>query len=121
MFRALRIPVMEIVRAPELLLRCPLKSELDIETMMPFGRHLQQGLEAHVTVSDNHQDSVLVNGQNNTVTSDLVWGTADIGRVINRNPRQVFHLISTGALKSVQKKGGRYVASRAALLKELAG
>ena len=70
-------------------------------------------------MSNNQDSGVVVNGQNNTVTSDLVWGTADIGRVINRNPRQVFHLISTGALKSVQKKGGRYVASRSALLKEL--
>ena len=69
-------------------------------------------------MSDNQDSEGLVNGQNNTVTSDLIWGTADIGRVINRNPRQVFHLISTGALKSVQKKGGRYVASRSALLKE---
>jgi hypothetical protein len=72
-------------------------------------------------MADNQDFECLVNGKSNTVTSDLVWGTADIGRVINRNPRQVFHLISTGALKSVQKKGGRYVASRAALLKELAG
>jgi len=72
-------------------------------------------------MSDIERQNNLVNGKSDTVTSDLIWGTADIGRVINRNPRQVFHLISTGALKSVQKKGGRYVASRAALLKELAG
>jgi opacity protein-like surface antigen len=36
-----------------------------------------------------------------------------------RNARQVHHLLSTGALKCVQKKGGRWVASRAALLREL--
>jgi hypothetical protein len=72
-------------------------------------------------MSDNQDSAVLVNGKSDTVTSDLLWGTDAIGKAINRNPRQVFHLISTGALKSVQKKGGRYVASRAALLKELAG
>ena len=89
--------------------------------MTPLARRLQHRPRkgTGVTMSDNQDSKGLVNGQNNTVTSDLIWGTADIGRVINRNPRQVFHLISTGALKSVQKKGGRYVASRSALLKEL--
>jgi len=58
----------------------------------------------------------LVNG--NPIQDELLWGTAAIGKAINRTPRQVFHLISTGTLKSVQKKGGRHVASRAALLRE---
>jgi hypothetical protein len=72
-------------------------------------------------MSNNQDSGVVVNGQNNTVTSDLLWGDVAIGKAINRTPRQVNHLIKTKALKSVQKKGGRHVASRAALLKELAG
>jgi hypothetical protein len=46
-------------------------------------------------------------------------GLQEIAQAINRNARQVHHLLSTGALKCVQKKGGRWVASRAALLREL--
>ena len=61
-----------------------------------------------------------VNGGNNDNHNDgFVWGTAAIAATIGRTPRQTYHLITIGALKSVQKKGGRYVASRAALLKEL--
>ena len=50
---------------------------------------------------------------------DFLWGVAEIGRAIGRNPRQAFHIISKGELKSVKKLGGRWVASRAALLREL--
>jgi len=50
---------------------------------------------------------------------DFLWGVAEIGQVIGRNPRQTFHLISKGELKSVKKLGGRWVVSRAALLREL--
>jgi hypothetical protein len=51
--------------------------------------------------------------------SDLLWGCEAIGRAINRSARQVRHLLSIGALGSVQKCGGHWVASRAALLREL--
>jgi hypothetical protein len=66
---------------------------------------------------NEHSDNI-VNGNHQSVQSDLLWGAEEIGQAINRNSRQVHHLLSTGALKCVQKKGGRWVASRAALLKE---
>jgi len=66
----------------------------------------------------NEHSSSLVNGNHQLIQGDLVWGAEEIGRAINRNARQVHHLLSTGALKCVQKKGGRWVASRAALLRE---
>jgi hypothetical protein len=96
------------------LIRRPLGRNRDAVEAAP-----QQRTGAFVAMSDIEHRNDSVNGNPNQ--DELLWGTADIGRAINRNPRQVFHLISTGALKSVQKKGGRYVASRAALLKELAG
>jgi hypothetical protein len=70
-------------------------------------------------MSDNDQSRQLVNGNPSHPQSDLVWGAEGIGQAINRNARQVHHLLSTGALKCVQKQGGRWVASRAALLREL--
>jgi len=66
-------------------------------------------------MSTNTNPAEIINGD----SCDLLWGTEAIGKAINRNSRQVFHLISTGALKAVQKKGGRWVASRSALLREL--
>jgi hypothetical protein len=66
---------------------------------------------------DDNDSRHQVNGQSES-HPEFLWGVAAIGEAINRNPRQVFHLISTGALKSVQKRGGRWVCSRAALLRE---
>jgi hypothetical protein len=54
-------------------------------------------------------------------SSDLLWGADEIGRAINRNPRQVWHLLDRGEIKCAVKKGGRWVASRAALLREFGG
>jgi hypothetical protein len=68
---------------------------------------------------DNEHPDNLVNGNHQVVRGDLLWGCDQIGQAIGRNKRQTFHLLSTGALKCVQKKGGRWVASRAALLREL--
>jgi hypothetical protein len=68
-------------------------------------------------MSHNDDSNHLVN----EIACDFLWGAEEIGQAINRNARQVHHLLSTGALKCVQKKGGRWVASRAALLRELGG
>jgi hypothetical protein len=68
-------------------------------------------------MSDNDQSNNLVNG----TACDLLWGAAEIGRAIGRNGRQVFHLHRTGAVKSIHKVGGKLVASRAPLLRELKG
>ena len=51
--------------------------------------------------------------------SDFAWGVDEIGQVIGRSGRQAYHLLSTGQIKSAKKVGGRWVASRAALLREL--
>ena len=51
--------------------------------------------------------------------SAFVWGADGIGQVINRNGRQTNHLLATGQIKSAKKKGGRWVANRAALLREM--
>ena len=70
-------------------------------------------------MSDNEYSNNSVNGNNRIIQGDLLWGATEIGHAINRNARQPHHLLSTGALKCVQKKGGRWVASRSALLREL--
>jgi len=78
-------------------------------------------VEARVTVSDIQHPNNSVNAKSDTVQSDLLWGADEIGKNINRNERAVFHLYRTRALKSIRKVNGKLVASRAALLKELAG
>jgi hypothetical protein len=55
---------------------------------------------------------------NPSAPSDLVWGAAAIGEVINRNARQVHQMLNSGAIKCARKKGGRWVAGRRALLLE---
>lgn len=67
-------------------------------------------------VTDAHHK---VNGDSNSAPSDFLWGTDAIGQAIGRNPRQTFHLLATGQIKSAKKLGGRWVVARAALLKEL--
>ena len=49
------------------------------------------------------------------------WGAVAIGKIINRTPRQTFHLLSTGAIKSAQKKGGQWVATPSRLRAEFGG
>jgi hypothetical protein len=50
--------------------------------------------------------------------SDIVWGAADIGRVIGISERAAFHLLENKKLKSAKKVGGRHCGSRAKLLEE---
>jgi hypothetical protein len=49
---------------------------------------------------------------------DLVWKAEGIAREINQTPRQVYHLLSTGAIKSARQVGGRWCADRNALRRE---
>ena len=51
----------------------------------------------------------------------LVWGVEEIGRVIGRTARQTFHLLAKGQIKSARKVGGKWVANREALIRELSG
>jgi hypothetical protein len=55
----------------------------------------------------------------NHIGCDFLWGADQIGQVIGRNGRQAFHLLSRGEIKCAKKVGGRWVCSRAALLREL--
>jgi hypothetical protein len=47
--------------------------------------------------------------------SDLIWGCDEIGRFINRKPRQVYHLLESKRLPA-RKVGHQWVASRRKLL-----
>jgi hypothetical protein len=49
---------------------------------------------------------------------EFCWGAAEIGAVIGRNPRQTHHLLTNGQIACARKVGGRWVASRSALLRE---
>jgi hypothetical protein len=49
---------------------------------------------------------------------DLIWGARQIAKEINQTPRQTFHLLATGAIKSARRVGGRYTADRNALKRE---
>ena len=72
-------------------------------------------------MSDNADSSRLVNSPAEIAPSDFLWGAEGIGRAIGRNGRQAFHLLNRGEIKSAKKVGGRWVVSRAALLRELGG
>ena len=72
-------------------------------------------------MSDNDQRNVYVN-ENQQPSLDMpVWGAAEIGRIINRNPRQTHHLLTSGHIKSARRIGGRWVANIAALRREFGG
>ena len=49
---------------------------------------------------------------------DFMWNAAEIGGVIGRSARQTHHLLTKGEIKCARKVGGRWVASRSALLRE---
>jgi hypothetical protein len=49
---------------------------------------------------------------------DLVWEAAGIAKEINRTPRQVYHLLSTGAISAARRIGGRWCADRNALRRQ---
>lgn len=55
----------------------------------------------------------------NSADAGFVWGAAAIGSVIGRNTRQTNYLLERGALKAARKVGGRWVADRSALIREL--
>ena len=48
----------------------------------------------------------------------FVWGAEEIGAVIERSTRQVHHLLAKNRIRSARKVGGRWMASRVALLRE---
>ena len=42
---------------------------------------------------------------------DLLWGAAEIARVINRTPKQVFHMLESGHIPPARKRAGKWVVS----------
>jgi hypothetical protein len=48
-------------------------------------------------------------------SDELIWGAEAIGRVINRDPRAVYHLHGKGELPT-KSVGGRLCARKSALL-----
>jgi hypothetical protein len=71
-------------------------------------------------MSDNHNVEAPVNGE----IPDLdkpVWGAVAIGKILNRNGRQVHHLLSKGEIQCAKKKGGIWTATPRALLREFGG
>jgi hypothetical protein len=47
-----------------------------------------------------------------------VWGARNIGKEINRSPRQAFHLLESGKLPA-KKVGSQWVSTRGALRRSL--
>ena len=54
-------------------------------------------------------------------TDELLWGVKQIAEAIGRDPKGLYWHLERRHLKSVRKICGRYVASRRALLAEVAG
>jgi hypothetical protein len=67
---------------------------------------------------DTPEHAEKVNGKIPTNLDKPVWGAVEIGKIINRNPRQTHHLLTRGHIKSARRVGGRWCANPAALLKE---
>jgi hypothetical protein len=66
-------------------------------------------------MSDNHESGSSVKSGE---SPEFLWGADQIGAAIGRNGRQAFHLLTHGEIKSAKKVRGRWVANRAALLRE---
>jgi hypothetical protein len=61
------------------------------------------------------------NTRRNETDHPIVWGAEEIARVIGRSPRQAHYMLTNGEIKCAQRKGSRWVAGRAALLREFGG
>jgi hypothetical protein len=65
-----------------------------------------------------------VNEPNNSVnekespSKDFAWGALNIGRVIGRSPRQTYHMLRRGLIKSARQAGKNYCAHKPTLRKE---
>ncbi len=49
---------------------------------------------------------------------DLAWGAEEIGDELNLEPRKVYHLLKTGAIKAARRIGGRWCADRTLLRRQ---
>jgi hypothetical protein len=66
-----------------------------------------------------HKKSKHKNGNGHEKT--FLWGITEIARALDRTPRSTYHLAEIGALRSIRKVAGRWVASRNALIREMTG
>jgi hypothetical protein len=78
-------------------------------------------IQKRVTVNFREQQVMGADADNGQVKDKVVWGAGPIGREINRTPRQAFHLLKSGSIKSAVKKGGRWAAYRSELRREFSG
>jgi hypothetical protein len=67
---------------------------------------------------NNREHAADPNGVNQDSLDKPVWGAKAIGEIINRNPRQAFHLLTNGHIKSARQVGGRWTAVPSALRRE---
>ena len=61
---------------------------------------------------------VSVKEAKSNITGDFLWGVEQIAPVVGLSPRQGYHMLAAGQIKSARKIGGKWFANRAALLKE---
>jgi hypothetical protein len=50
--------------------------------------------------------------------SEKLWGAEAIGAAINRNPKQTYHLLSKGLIRSAKRVGKRWVVDKDDLQRE---
>jgi hypothetical protein len=50
--------------------------------------------------------------------SEKLWGAAEIGAAINRNPKQTYHLLKKGLIRSAMRVGERWVVDKDDLQRE---
>jgi hypothetical protein len=53
--------------------------------------------------------------------SRIVWGAAEIGKVVGLTEKQIYYIAEKGMLKSIRRVGSRLCADADRLLAELAG
>jgi len=44
--------------------------------------------------------------------SEKLWGAEAIGAAINRNPKQTYHLLNKGLIRSARRVGERWVVDK---------
>jgi hypothetical protein len=69
-------------------------------------------------VGDTTDCDIRVKKNDFSAESGVAWGAKQIGLIIGRTERQAHHLLTTGQIASAQKKGGRWMAGKAALVCE---
>ena len=83
-----------------------------------FSQQLGRLVQGDVEVMPSRERAGEIPGVNHNFLDKPIWGARAIGEVIGRNPRQAFHLLTNGHIKSARQVGGRWMAVPSALLKE---